>query len=177
MIASPVVVRGSNGSQTSIMFLNPNFIRYLVALASLAALLLSALTADAAENLSLRKGVSFVEDKDSGFPIIGEKMDDATIGSGTPTFLFFGASGDLNTNRQAKRLVGLYNKFKTKSIKFIVIDVDHPANAQATALIKKHYKGYIPCQAVLDKDGASAWSKSGEVAEGDVAKEIEAQLK
>ena len=130
----------------------------------------------AAENLTLRKGVSFVEDKDDGFPIIADKMDDITIDGGKLNLIFFGASGDLNTNRQAKRLVSLYNKFKTKGIKFIVIDVDHAANEQSKSLIKKHYKGYIPCQVLLSKSGASVWSKSGETSDGEVAKEIEAQL-
>ncbi len=131
----------------------------------------------AAENLALRKGISFVDDKDGGFPIIADKMDDTTIDSGTPTFIFFGASGDLNANRQAKRVVAVYNKYKGKSIKFIVIDVDHPQNDQAKSLIKKHYKGYIPCQVVLARDGSSAWNKSGEVSEGDINKQIDAQLK
>ncbi|MBX9670224.1 MAG: hypothetical protein K2X93_21670 [Candidatus Obscuribacterales bacterium] len=127
----------------------------------------------AAENLTLRKGVSFVDDKDSGFPIIADKMEDTTIDSGKPALLFFGASGDLNTNRQAKRLISVYNHFKAKNIKFIVIDVDHSPNAQATELIKKHYKGYIPCQVVIDSTGNSVWSKSGEAAEGEVSKEVE----
>lgn len=130
----------------------------------------------AAENLSLRKGVSFTDDKDSGFPILADKMDDVTIDSGKPTMIFFGAAGDLNTARQAKRLVGLYNKYKNKRLKFIVIDVDH-ANKEATELIKKHYKGYIPCQVLLDGTGTSVWSKSGEVKEGDVAKQIDANAK
>ncbi len=145
--------------------------------AVLLAAIIAPMAASAAENLSLRKGVSFTDDKDNGFPILADKIEDATIGSGKPTFIFFGASGDLNTNRQAKRLVGLYNKFKTKNLKFIVIDVDHAANPQATELIKKHYKGYIPCQVLLDNAGTSTWSKSGEIPEGDVAKEIEARVK
>ncbi len=153
-----------------------NWYRLLVVTLLIAAII-APLAASAAENLTLRKGVSFTDDKDSGFPIIAEKMDDATIASGKPNFIFFGAAGDLNTNRQAKRLVGVYNKFKNKSIKFIIIDVDHAANAEATDLIKKHYKGYIPCQVFLDNSGASVWSKSGEVAEGDVIKEIETKIK
>lgn len=149
----------------------------LAIIALLLASLIAPMAAIAAENLTLRKGVSFNDDKDTGFPIIAEKIDDATISSGKPNLIFFGASGDLNTNRQAKRLIGVYNKFKTKNIKFIVIDVDHAANPQATDLIKKHYKGYIPCQVLLDNSGNTAWTKSGEVAEGDVAKEVESQLK
>jgi len=135
------------------------------------------LSARAAENLTLRKGVSFTEDKDNGFPILADKMDDATIDSGKPALIFFGASGDLNTNRQAKRLVSLYNKFKSKNLKFILVDVDHASNANATELLKKHYKGYIPCQVLLDDGGNSVWSKSGEIQEGDVAKQIEAVVK
>lgn len=149
----------------------------LAIVALLLASFIAPVAATAAENLTLRKGVSFNDDKDTGFPIIAEKIDDATVVSGMPTFIFFGASGDLNTNRQAKRLVGVYNKFKTKKIKFIVIDVDHAANPEATELIKKHYKGYIPCQVLLDNTGSAAWTKSGEVGEGDVAKEIESRVK
>lgn len=149
----------------------------LTIIALLLASLIAPMAAIAAENLTLRKGVSFTDDKDTGFPIIAEKIDDATVDSGKPTLIFFGAAGDLNTNRQAKRLVGLYNKFKTKNIKFIVIDVDHAANNHATDLIKKHYKGYIPCQVLLDNAGETAWTKSGEVAEGEVAKEIESRVK
>jgi hypothetical protein len=153
-------------------------LKKLIVLMLIAILFLAPLSsAFAAENLTLRKGVSFTEDKDNGFPIIADKMDDATIDSGKPTLIFFGASGDLNTNRQAKRLVGLYNKFKTKNLKFIVVDVDHSANTKATDLIKKHYKGYIPCQVLLDESGNSVWSKSGEVQEGDVAKQIETTVK
>lgn len=151
--------------------------RKLLVLTLVAIMFLAPLSALAAENLTLRKGVSFTEDKDNGFPIIADKMDDATIDSGKPTLIFFGASGDLNTNRQAKRLVGLYNKFKAKNLKFILIDVDHASNAKATDLLKKHYKGYIPCQVLLDETGNSIWSKSGEVQEGDVAKQIETVVK
>jgi len=152
-------------------------LRTVIVAMLLMAILAPMFEAMAAENLTLRKGVSFVEDKDNGFPIIADKMDDTTVDSGKPTFIFFGASGDLNTNRQAKRLVGLYNKFKNKNLKFIVIDVDHAVNAQATDLIKKHYKGYIPCQVMLNETGSSVWTKSGEVPEGDVAKEIETRIK
>ena len=131
----------------------------------------------AAENLTVRKGISFVEDKDNGFPIEGDKMDDTTVEAGKPALLFFGASADLNTARQAKRLVNLYNKMSKKGIKFIIINVDKPANENAKSLIKKHYKGYIPCQVVLDMSGNSTWSKVGEVSEKEVARELEKQIK
>ena len=148
----------------------------LIALALLLVAIAALSLADpglAAENLSLRKGISFDEDLDVGFPIVADKMDDTAIQQGMPALLFFGASGDLNTNRQAKRLVSLYNHFGKKGIKFIVIDVDHPANKEARQLIKAHYKGYIPCQVVIDREGKSAWNKVGEVAEKLVAAQLE----
>lgn len=123
----------------------------------------SALHAAAAENLKLREGISFYQDIDSGFPVKADKMDDVYIGDGKPSIVFFGASDDLNTNRQAKRLVDLYRELKDKPLKFILIDVDHPPNNLASDLIKKYYKGYIPEQVIFDRQGRQVWSQVGEV--------------
>ncbi len=117
----------------------------------------------AADDLKLKKGISFVQDIDSGFPIECQKLDDCSLEPGKATVLFFGASGDLNTNRQAKRLVDLYKQTSTKPVKFIVIDVDHTQNDQARSLLKNHYKGYIPFEVILDKNGKVSWSSIGEV--------------
>ena len=117
----------------------------------------------AAEDLQLRSGIAFNRDVDDGFPIKAKHLDDITIEKGMPSFLFFGASGDLNTNRQAKRIVEIYKKLPGKSIKFILIDVDHPFNDAGKELIKSFYKGYIPYEIILDKDGKIIWSQIGEV--------------
>jgi hypothetical protein len=117
----------------------------------------------AADDLKLRAGVSFTQDLDSGFPIIGSNMDDCKISDTTPTFLFFGASGDLNTNRQAKRVVDLYKKVSSHSMKYIIVDVDHPSSEEAKSLIKTYYHGYIPSEVILDKRGKQAWSHDGEI--------------
>lgn len=139
------------------------------------ALSCSIVAAIAAENLRLKDGVSFVQDTDNGFPIVGDKMDDANLEQAKPTLIFFGAAGDLNTNRQAKRLVDLYKKIQDK-IKVIVIDVDHPANANALKLIKSYYKGYIPLNVVLDKDGKLSTSHSGEIDTGDLKSKVDRVL-
>jgi hypothetical protein len=120
------------------------------------------LPALAAEDLSLRPGLSFNQDIDSGFPIVGKDMDDATLDQTKPTFVFFGASGDLNTNRQAKRVVDFYHKINAKALSFVIIDVDHPANDGAKTLIKSYYKGYIPSQVLIDKSGKVVWNQTGE---------------
>jgi hypothetical protein len=148
-----------------------------LAFASLAIVLCTAGTAaQAADNLRMRDGVSFVHDLDKTFPIVGDKLDDVEIAAGKPTFVFFGAAGDLNTNRQAKRIVELYKKYKTNNVKFIVIDVDHPVNPSAKALIKTHYQGYIPGQVVFDKAGKKQWNHTGEVDTTTMASQIDKLL-
>ncbi|CAN5348045.1 hypothetical protein BH11CYA1_BH11CYA1_45600 [soil metagenome] len=117
----------------------------------------------AANELKLKKGISFVQDTDSGFPIEADKFDDCQLEPGKATVVFFGASGDLNTNRQAKRVVDLYRQANNKPVKFILIDVDHAQNDQARSLIKNHYKGYIPFEVILNKTGNVSWSSIGEV--------------
>ncbi len=122
----------------------------------------------AAEDLKLRAGISFTQDIDSGFPIVATNIDDAQLDPGIPTLIFFGAACDLNTNRQAKRLVDIYHKIPKGEVKFIVIDVDHPGNDDARKLIKTYYNppgktGYIPFEVILDKNGKAVWSQIGEV--------------
>lgn len=116
----------------------------------------------AADNLRVRDGISYFHDLDQGFPIVADGMDDVTIPAGKPVFLFFGAPGDLNCNRQAKRVVDLYKKFKTTDLKFIIINVDEPPNDAARQLIKKHYSGYIPTELFLDREGKVSWNHMGE---------------
>ncbi len=132
---------------------------------------------EAAENLTLRKGISFVTDTDTGFPIIADKMNDMTIAAGKPNVIFFGASGDLNTNRQAKRIVSVYDRYKSKDVKFIIVDIDHPDKEQTRNLIKDFYRGYIPSQVVLDSAGKKSWEMTGEVSDKVICKEIDRDLK
>lgn len=116
----------------------------------------------AAENLRMRDGISYVHDLDQGFPIIADKMTDVELSTTHPSLLFFGAPGDLNTNRQARRIVEIYKKYKGDGVKFIVIDVDHPINDDAKKLIKAYYQNYIPGQLIFDRSGKQKWSRSGE---------------
>ena len=117
----------------------------------------------AAENLRLKDGISFYQDTDAGFPIVADEMEDVSLAKDRPTFVFFGASGDLNTNRQAKRVVDLYKQYKSAAVKFVVVDVDTPGSSEAKQLIKNYYRGFIPFQIVLDKDNIKSWSQIGEV--------------
>jgi hypothetical protein len=130
----------------------------------------------AAEALQLRPGVVFNQDTDNGFPITGTHLADAKIEKGKPALIFFGASGDLNTNRQAKRIVEIYNKVPPKALKFILVDVDHPLNQESKALIKTFYKGYIPSEILISQNGKESWSQIGEVQSNLLRKKIDAVL-
>ncbi len=113
--------------------------------------------------MRLLEGISFVQDVDNGFPIVAEKFDDDTIDAGTQAFIFFGASADINTNRQAKRVIDLYNHFYKEDLKFILIDVDHPSKRGGIALMKRYYRGYIPFEIIINGRGEEEWSQIGEV--------------
>lgn len=130
----------------------------------------------AAENLRLKEGISFTHDMDRSFPIVADKMDDVSLEPNRPTLIFFGAIGDLNTNRQARRLVDVYKKYKDSDLKFIIIDVDHLRGEAMQQLVKQYYEGYIPGQVLLDKNGKKAWSHVGEVEATMVAQKIDKQL-
>ncbi len=142
---------------------------------ALVSIFMIASAAIAANNLRIKDGISFVQDTDNGFPIVADNMDDATIAANMPTVIFFGASGDLNTNRQAKRLVDVYKKVQDK-IKAIIIDVDHPANATVVKLIKTYYKGYIPLTVILDKNGKVSTTHSGETDASDLKSKLDRVL-
>lgn len=132
--------------------------------------------ASAAEDLKLRAGISFTQDIDNGFPIIGSNMDDCKVATATPTFIFFGAAGDLNTNRQAKRVVYLTKKMVAHSLKFIIVDIDHPPNDDAKMLIRNYYHGYIPGEVLLDKGGKTLWSHDGEVEYASLKTQVDKSL-
>jgi hypothetical protein len=136
----------------------------------------SASSAQAAEALQLRPGVVFNQDTDNGFPITGTHLADSKIEKGKPALIFFGAAGDLNTNRQAKRIVEIYNKMPSKTLKFILVDVDHPLNQESKALIKTFYKGYIPCEILIGHNGKESWSQTGEVQTNLLRRKIDALI-
>lgn len=124
----------------------------------------------------MKEGISFTHDMDRSFPIVGDKMEDTALEPNRATLIFFGAIGDLNTNRQARRLVDIYKKYKDSDLKFIIIDVDHLRGEAAQQLVKKYYEGYIPGQVLLDKNGVKVWSHIGEVEANTVAQKIDKQL-
>jgi hypothetical protein len=124
--------------------------------------LLATRICNAAENLELAPGLSFIDDSSSVFPIQGDALSSAEIEPGRAAVVFFGASNCWNTNREAERLVAIYPKFRDR-VSFIVVDVNHPSQAQRS-LVDSYYHGSIPTIAVLAADGTAVYARAGETA-------------
>ncbi|TMA49233.1 MAG: hypothetical protein E6J76_13485 [Deltaproteobacteria bacterium] len=77
-------------------------------------LLTLAVSALAADNLTLAPGLSFTDDSSDNFPVRGDHLADAEVVEGRAAVVFFGASNCWNTAREAERLVTLYPKFRDR---------------------------------------------------------------
>jgi len=68
----------------------------------------------------------------------------------------------LNSKRQARRTVELYNKYRSQ-VHFVVIDLDVQRSPEQQQVVKKYYNGYIPHVLVLDTHGEPLYNQAGEV--------------
>ena len=119
-------------------------------------------TVFAATELKLNPDLNYSSDSNDGPLITGKNMRDGTINKGKPAYVIFYHRECYNSKRQARRTVWLYEKYSGK-VDFIVIDLDSPRSSEQTALLRKHYKNYIPHLTIYDKDGKVVYDKSGEV--------------
>jgi thiol-disulfide isomerase/thioredoxin len=116
----------------------------------------------AATELKLNPGLNYSSDSNDGPLITGKNMSDGTINKGKPAYVIFYHRECYNSKRQARRTVELYEKYDGK-VDFIVFDLDSPRSSEQTALLRKHYKRYIPHVTIYDKNGKAVYDKSGEV--------------
>ena len=148
--------------------------RIVTVLLATAAALAMAVPAHAAENLKLNQQLDYTSDSQDGPLITGDHLEDAAV-SGKPAYAIFYGEGCFNSKRQARRTVELYEKYKGR-VQFVVVDLDRPRSPAQEQLVKKFYKGYIPHVVVLNRDGKTAYSASGEVEEGEISKVLEKAL-
>ena len=132
------------------------------------------LPAQAADNLKLNQHLDYTSDSQDGPLITGDHLEDGAI-PGKPAYAIFYGEGCFNSKRQARRTVDLYEKYKGK-VQFVVVDLDRPRSPAQDELVKKFYKGYIPHIVVLDRDGKTAYSASGEVDSEEISKLLEKAL-
>jgi hypothetical protein len=133
-----------------------------------------ALPAHAAENLKLNRHLDYTSDSQDGPLITGDHLEDGAV-SGKPAYAILYGEGCFNSKRQARRTVDLYDKYKGR-VQFVVVDLDRPRSPAQEELVKKFYKGRIPHVVVLDRDGKTSYSASGEVDENEISKLLEKAL-
>jgi hypothetical protein len=123
--------------------------------------LVLATTAFAGENLRLNSRLDYASDIQDGPLITGDSMDAGFV-TGKPAYVILYGEGCFNSKRQARRTVGLYEKYKNR-VQFVVIDLDHKLAPAQDDLKKKYFRGYIPHVVVLDAAGFPLYNASGEV--------------
>jgi thiol-disulfide isomerase/thioredoxin len=139
-----------------------------------AATLAITLPVHAAEKLKLNEHLDYSSDSHDGPLITGDRLEDGPV-TGKPAYAIFYGEGCFNSKRQARRTVELYEKYKGR-VQFVVVDLDRPRSPAQEEMVKKFYKGYIPHVVVLNRDGKTTYSASGEVEEGEISKVLEKAL-
>jgi len=130
---------------------------------TISALMLLALAASAfaGENLKLNPKLDYTSDSEDGPLITGDSMQSGFV-PGKPAYVIMYGEGCFNSKRQARRTVGLYDKYKGR-VQFVIVDLDHELSSPQQELKKKYYRGYIPHVVVLDPAGSALYNSSGEV--------------
>lgn len=141
----------------------------------LALLLVTALAAQAAENLKLNGKLDYQTDSQDGPLITGDRMLEGLV-SGKPNYVIIYGEACFNSKRQARRTVSLYQKYRGR-VNFVVIDLDQQLSPQQAQLRERYYQGSIPHVVIIDRQGKAVYNRDGEVAEEDVAALLDQTLK
>jgi hypothetical protein len=130
---------------------------------TISALILLALAAPAfaGENLKLNSKLDYTSDTQDGPLITGDSMDAGYV-PGKPAYVIMYGEGCFNSKRQARRTVGLYEKYKGR-VQFVIVDLDHQLSPEQQELKKKYFRGYIPHVVVVDAAGSALYNSSGEI--------------
>ena len=128
---------------------------------SIALLFLLASPAFAGENLKINPKLDYTSDSQDGRLITGDSMDAGFV-AGKPAYVIMYGEGCFNSKRQARRTVGLYEKYKGR-VQFVVVDIDHRLSPAQKALKKKYFRDRIPHVVVLDAAGSALYNRPGEV--------------
>jgi len=115
----------------------------------------------AGENLKVNPKLDYTSDSQDGPLITGDDMK-AGVVSGKLAYVIMYGEGCFNSKRQARRTVGLYEKYQGR-VQFVIIDIDQSLSPAQKELKKKYFRGYIPHVVVLDASGSTLYNRSGEV--------------
>lgn len=129
----------------------------------------------AADDLKLNPHLDYSSDSQDGPLITGNHMDAGFL-QGKPAYIILYGEGCYNSKRQARRTVGLYEKYRDR-VQFVVIDLDYPLSPAQESLRAKYYRGYIPHVVVLDASGSALYNSSGEVDDAVISRLLDKALR
>ena len=125
------------------------------------ALLILATTAFAGENLKLNSKLDYTSDSQDGPLITGDSMDAGFV-PGKPAYVILYGEGCFNSKRQARRTVGLYEKYKDR-VQFVVIDLDQQTVSSAGGTQEEIFPWLHPPCRRARRGRVSSLQPSGEV--------------
>jgi hypothetical protein len=128
---------------------------------SIVLLFLLATSAFAGENLKINPKLDYTSDSQDGPLITGDTMDAGFV-SGKPAYVIMYGEACFNSKRQARRTVGLYEKYKGR-VQFVIVDIDRRLSPAQKELKKKYFRDRIPHVMVLDAGGSALYNRPGEV--------------
>jgi hypothetical protein len=121
-----------------------------------------------ADNLKLNAQLDFTSDSVDGPLITGDDMQTG-VAPGKPNYIIIYGEGCFNSKRQARRTVGLYNRYRDR-VRFVIIDLDQPQSSAQQQLVQKYYQGSIPDVIVEDRQGRPLYAQAGEVSEDELSR-------
>jgi thiol-disulfide isomerase/thioredoxin len=93
----------------------------------------------AGENLKLNPKLDYTSDSQDGPLITGDSMYAGFV-PGKPAYVMMYGEGCFNCKRQARRTVGLYEKYKGR-VQLVMVDIDRPLPIEQQELSKKYFHG------------------------------------
>jgi thioredoxin-related protein len=117
----------------------------------------------ATENLKLNPHLDYDSDSPDG-PLITGDNQEAGMAKGRTNYIIMFERGCLNSKRQARRTVSLYDKYKPR-VNFVVIDLNKTLSKAQRNLVEKYFTGHIPHVVILDPKGKVLYNRSGEQSE------------
>jgi len=134
---------------------------------SIVLLLMLAAPALGGEKLKLNPKLDYTSDSQDGPLITGDTMDAGFV-PGKPAYVILYGEACFNSKRQARRTVGLYEKYKGR-VQFVIVDIDRRLSPAQKELKKKYFRDRIPHVMVLDATGSALYNRPGEVDDSVIA--------
>jgi thiol-disulfide isomerase/thioredoxin len=117
----------------------------------------------AQNQLKLNPHLDYNSDSVDGPLITGNDTQTGVV-AGKPNYVMIYGEGCFNSKRQARRTVGLSERYGDK-VNFVIIDLDKSQSPAQLKLVQTYYGGSIPDLVLLDGNGKPVYNQAGEQTE------------